>query len=153
MRSRTSRMTVTRLLLTSAALIALTGIVAAQSDPIATRRGIMKGVGAATRTGSQMAKGEIAFDLAKAQEVLKVYAVAADTAHTHFPETSKTGGDTTASPKIWDSQADFRARFDEWAKDIRKAADDTKDLPTFQASFGGVTKACGSCHNAYRIKT
>ncbi|WP_375461390.1 c-type cytochrome [uncultured Enterovirga sp.] len=130
----------------------LAGIVAAQTDPIAARRGVMKGVGAATRTGSQMAKAEIPFDLAKAQEILKIYAMAADTAHTQFPETSKTGGETTASPKIWESQAEFRARFDEWAADIRKAADATKDLPTFQASFGTVTKACGSCHNTYRIK-
>lgn len=132
---------------------ALAGIVAAQSDPIAARRGIMKGVGAATKTGSQMAKGEIPFDLAKAQETLKTYAVAAELFHTHFPETSKTGGETTASPKIWESQDEFRARFVSWGQDIKKASDETKDLATFQTSFGAVTKACGSCHNAYRIKT
>lgn len=142
-----------RSLLTGAILVALTAAVVAQSDPIAQRRNLMKGVGAATRTGSQMAKAEIPFDLAKAQEILKVYAVAADTAHTYFPDTSRTGGETTAAPKIWESQAEFRKAFDDWAKDIGTAAAETKDLATFRTSFGTVTKACGACHNSYRIKT
>ena len=99
-----------------------------------------------------MAKGDIPFDLAKAQDVLKNYAEAAKTFHTYFPENSKTGGETTASPKIWENPAEFKARFDEWGKDIEKASAETKDLPSFQANFGVVTKACGSCHNTYRIK-
>lgn len=136
-----------------ACLVALTGIVVAQSDPIATRREIMKQNGAATRLGTQMAKGEVPFDLAKAQEILKTYASAADGFHNHFPENSKTGGQTTAAPAIWENQADFRARFDAWAKDIQQAAAQTKDLESFRAAFGNVTKACGACHNTYRIKT
>ena len=127
--------------------------VLAQSDPISTRRDVMKGVGAATRTGTQMSKGEAPFDLAKAQEVLKTFAAAADGYHNYFPDSSRTGGNTTAAPKIWESQAEFRARFDEWAADIKTAADQTKDLPTFRAAFGNVTKACASCHNTFRIKT
>ena len=136
-----------------AALVAVTGVVVAQSDPIATRKNIMKGVGAATRVGTQMAKGDAPFDLAKAQEVLKTYAVAADTAHNHFPESSKSGGETTAAPAIWQNQADFRGKFDAWAADIKQAAAQTKDLDSFKAAFGNVTKACGACHNTYRIKT
>ena len=142
-----------RQVLLGAALIGLTGVVVAQSDPIATRRNMMKGVGAAARTGGQMAKGEIPFDLPKAQEVLKTFAAATETYHTYFPETSKTGGETTASPKIWESPEDFRARFVAWSKDIDTAAAETKDLATFRTAFGNVAKACGSCHNAYRIKT
>jgi cytochrome c556 len=142
-----------RSFLAMAALVAVTGAVVAQSDSIATRRNTMKGVGAATRVGTQMVKGEAPFDLAKAQEVLKTYAVAADTVHNHFPENSKTGGETTAAPAIWQNQAEFRARFDAWAKDIEAAAAQTKDLDSFKAAFGNVTKACGACHNTYRIKT
>lgn len=122
----------------------------AQSDPIAERRNIMKGVGAATRTGTQMVRGEVPFDLAKAKEVLQVYATAAERMPQHFPESSKTG-DTTASPKIWENQADFRARFETWAKDIDQAAKATTDAETFKTSFGNVTKACGACHQTYRI--
>lgn len=142
-----------RPVLTLAILLAVTTAVVAQNDPIASRRNVMKGVGAATKTGGQMAKGEIPFDLAKAQEVLKTFAAASEGFHNYFPETSKTGGETTASPKIWESQEDFRARFVAWGKDISTAADQTKDLDSFKVSFGTVTKACGSCHQTYRIKT
>ena len=141
-----------RTVLMSAALAVGLTAALAQSDPIAQRRDLMKGVGAATRTGTQMSRGETPFDLAKAREVLQVYANAADKTHTYFPETSKTGGETTASPKIWESQAEFRAKFDAWAKDIEKAKTETKDLATFKANFETLSKACGSCHQAYRIQ-
>jgi cytochrome c556 len=142
-----------RLVLVSAAAVAL-GVTAviAQSDPIAQRRETMKSVGAATRTGTQMVKGDVPFDLGKAKEVLQTYAKAADTVHTYFPENSKTGGETTAAPKIWETQADFRKRFDDWAADIKKASAQTKDLDSFKDAFGTVTKACGSCHETYRLK-
>jgi cytochrome c556 len=142
-----------RTFLAVAALVVATGAVVAQSDPIAARRDVMKSVGAATRTGTQMVKGEVPFDLAKAQDVLKAYATAADGFHDRFPENSKTGGQTTAAPAIWENQADFRAKFDAWAADIKQAAAQTKDLESFRAAFGNVTKACGACHNTYRIKT
>ena len=142
-----------RRVLTGAALMAMTGIVVAQTDPIAQRRNVMKGGGAATRIGGQMAKGEIPFELAKAQEILKTYAVAAETSHTYYPATSKTGGETTASPKIWESPEEFKAQFVAWGKDIEKAAAETSDLPSFRTSIGSLTKACGSCHNTFRIKT
>ena len=123
----------------------------AQANPIETRRNTMKGVGAATRIGTQMSKGEIPFDAAKAKEVLAVYSKAAETMHTYFPDNSKTGGETTASPKIWENQAEFRKRFDDWAADIKKAAANTKDLDTFKAEFATVTRACGGCHQAFRV--
>lgn len=138
-------------LLTAAFAVGITAALA-QGNPIAQRRDLMKGVGAATRTGTQMSRGETPFDLAKAREVLQVYANAADKMHTYFPESAKTGGETTASPKIWESQADFRAKFDAWAADIEKAKAETKDLATFKASFETVSKACGSCHQSYRIQ-
>jgi len=140
-----------RMLLAGVTLAIGITTVLAQGDPIAERRRIMKNVGAATRTGTQFVKGEAPFDLGKAKEVLQVYAEAAGKTHEYFPDTSKTDGETTASPKIWENQEDFRARFDAWAKDIEKA--ETKDLDTFKASFTALTKSCGSCHQAYRIKT
>ncbi|HYI06797.1 MAG TPA: cytochrome c [Reyranella sp.] len=141
-----------RLVVVSAALAVGVTAVMAQSNPIGQRRDLMKGVGGATRIGTQMVKGEAPFDLAKAKEVLQTYAKAADTMHTYFPDNSKTGGETTAAPKIWESQADFRKRFDDWAADIKKASAQTKDLDSFKDAFGAVTKACGSCHETYRIK-
>jgi cytochrome c556 len=141
-----------RTILAIAALATAATVVLAQGDPIATRKQTMKGVGEATRIGSQMAKGEAPFDPAKAREILQVYANAADKMHNYFPENSKTGGETTAAPKIWESQAEFRKRFDDWAADIKKASAQTGDLDSFKAAFGTLTKACGGCHETFRIK-
>src|SRR3954469_14962694 len=81
----------------------------AQSDPIKERQNLMKGFGAATRTGTQMSRGEIPFDAAKAKEVFVTFETGAKRIPTLFPENSKTGGDTAADPKIWASMADFQA--------------------------------------------
>ncbi len=128
-------------------------VVVAQTDVIATRRNSMKAVGGATRTGGLMAKGDQPFDLAKAQDIFKTYLNATENNPKLYPDDSKTGGDTTASPKIWEDKAGFDARFAAWAKDIHTAMADTKDLETFKVSFGTLTKACGSCHQLYRTKS
>jgi cytochrome c551/c552 len=47
--------------------------VLAQSDPITERRNAMKAVGAATRDGAAIAKGEAPFEAAKAQAIAKAY--------------------------------------------------------------------------------
>ena len=66
----------------------------AQANPIAERREAMKAVGAATREGAAIAKGEVAFDAAKAQAVFKTYADAAKKVPGLYPDNSKTGGET-----------------------------------------------------------
>lgn len=142
-----------RPLLTIATLVGITTAVIAQTEIIDQRRALMKGVGAQTRIGTQMAQGKEPFDAAKAKEVLRVYGDAAARAHTMFPANAKEGGGTTASPKIWDNQADFKSRFDAWGEAIKKGADSTNSLDAFKASFGEITKACSSCHQAYRIQT
>ncbi len=140
-----------RSILVVASMLVVGTAALAQTDVIAERKGIMRGNGAAARAGTQIVRGEVPFDAAKAKEILRVYAAAADKTHTYFPDTSKTGGETTASPKIWESQADFRKRFDDWAKDIQAASAQTDSLDEFKVAFGNLSKACGSCHQAYRI--
>lgn len=126
--------------------------VAAQSDPIATRRQTMKDVGAAAKAGAQMAKGDAPYDQAKAQQVFTTFADAAAKMPTLFPDNSKTGGDTAALPAIWQNMDDFRAKFAKLAADAKAALASVKDLDTFKAAFGGVTKNCGGCHETYRAK-
>lgn len=123
----------------------------AQADPIADRQQLMKGVGRATREGAAMAKGDAAFDAAKAQGIFKTYADAAKTMPTLFPETSRTGGETTAAPKIWEDQAGFKAAFAKFEADAGAGAGVT-DLAGFRAAFGAATKNCGACHEVYRVK-
>jgi cytochrome c556 len=141
-----------RTIVLGAALAIGATAVMAQGDPIAQRKDLMKANGAATRSGNAMVKGEAPFDLAKAKEILATYAKTADTVHNYFPPPSKTGGETTAHPRIWEQQAEFRKRFDDWAADIKKAQAGTNDLESFRVAFQNVTKACGGCHETFRMK-
>ena len=125
--------------------------VMAQSNPIAERKDAMKAVGAATRDGAAMAKGEAAFDAAKAQAIFKTYADAAKKMPTLFPDSSKTGGDTTAAPKIWEDQAGFKAAFVKFEADAAAGAS-VANLDAFRTAFGAATKNCGTCHEVFRIK-
>src|SRR5256714_15667322 len=84
--------------------------VAAQSDPIAARRTHMKEVGAQTKTGAGMAKGEIPFDQGKAQGIFAAYVKAATDLPKLFPETSKSGGETPALPAIWANMSGVTAK-------------------------------------------
>ena len=141
-----------RTLVVSAALAIGVTAVLAQADPIAARKELMKSNGQASRLGQQMIKGEVAFDPAKAKQVLDTFAKTAATAHEYFPATSKTGGNTEALPSIWENQAEFRKRFDDWAADIKRVSNQTNDLNSFKEAFGAVTKACGGCHEKFRMK-
>jgi cytochrome c556 len=126
--------------------------VAAQSDPIATRKATMKEVGAQTKTGGGMAKGEAPYDQGKAQTIFSTYVDAAAKMPGLFPDNSKTGGETAALPAIWTNMADFKGKFDKFGADAKAAQASVKDLDSFKTAFGGVTKNCGGCHETYRAK-
>jgi cytochrome c556 len=137
-------------ILTTIAIVA-SGVGIAQ-DAIGQRKALMKAVGGATKTGSQMAKGEIPFDAAKASEAMGTIATGWANFAKLFPKGSETGGETTASPKIWESFADFDTKGKKFASDAaaaQKAAANGADA--FKASFGDVTKNCKGCHDTYRV--
>jgi cytochrome c556 len=142
--------TVAALALTAAALSATAVI--AQQDPIAARRALMKENGAQTRIGAAMVKGERPFDLAAAKKIFTTYEAAAAKMPGLYPDNSKTGGETTASPKIWEDMNGFKAAFAKFANDAKAAEAAVKDLDTFKAQFGAVTKDCGGCHETFRVK-
>jgi len=126
--------------------------VAAQSDPIAARKALMKANGDQAKIGSAMIKGDAPFDLAKAQTIFVTFMDAADKMPNLFPENSKTGGETAATPKVWEEPADFKARFAKFAIDSKAAGEKVKDLASFKESFAVVAKNCGGCHEIYRVK-
>ncbi|MBS7805821.1 cytochrome c [Rhizobiales bacterium TNE-4] len=140
-----------RFVLAGLALALGAGAVIAQ-DAIAQRRDIMKAVGGATRDPGAMLKGEQPFDLAKVQRSLAIYADSAKTMPGLYPAGTQTGGDTSASPKIWEDAAGFKAAFDKFAADANAAASAIKDEASFKANFPNVLKNCGSCHEVYRVK-
>lgn len=141
-----------RTTLVAAGLIMGLTAVVAQSDPIAERKTAMKAVGAATGLGAKIAKGEEAFDAAKVQGIFKTYIDSAKKVPTLYPATSKTGGDTSAAPKIWEDEAGFKAAFVKFEANSTAAMAASTDLAGFRTAFGNVTKNCGTCHETYRIK-
>jgi cytochrome c556 len=140
-----------RIVIAGLALALGAGAVVAQ-DAISQRRDIMKGVGAATRDPGAMLKGEQPFDLAKVQKSLATYADTAKTMLSLYPAGTQTGGDTSASPKVWEDPAGFKAAFDKFAADSNAAATAIKDEASFKANFPNVLRNCGSCHEVYRLK-
>jgi len=135
----------------SAIAIGITAV-AAQSDPIAQRKAIMKEVGAQTKTGGGMAKGEAPYDQAQAEKLFATYVDASAKMPTLFPENSKTGGDTAALPAIWANKPDFEAKFAKFGADAKGAASAVKDADSFKTTFSAITKNCGGCHETYRAK-
>lgn len=140
-----------RLALAAASLTIGLSAIAAETNPITERKDTMKAIGAATREAAAIAKGEAPFDAAKVQAVFKAYSDSAKKMATLFPDSSK-AGDTTASPKIWEDQAGFKAALAKFDGDAAAASAAATDLAGFRSGFGNVTKNCGSCHEAYRVK-
>jgi cytochrome c556 len=124
----------------------------AQVDAIATRKSVMKGVGDQTKIGAGMAKGEVPYDQTKAVAIFTTYVEASEKMPTLFPDNSKTGGETAALPAIWEHFDDVKAKFAKFGADAKAALASVKDLDSFKAAFGPVTKNCGGCHENYRAK-
>lgn len=123
------------------------------ADPIATRQALMKQNGKDIGAAMKMIKGEEPFDAAKALAIFTSMNSVAMKFGNHFPATSKTGGETEASPAIWDKPAEFKAANVKFQNDTKAAmAAKPATLDAFKASFGPVAGNCKSCHESFRIK-
>src|SRR5688500_4670367 len=89
--SKREKLSMIRPILAGVALTIGVTVALAQADPITERKNLMKSNGAATRTGTQMSRGEIPFDLTKAKEVFVNYEQVGKRFYTLFPENTKTG--------------------------------------------------------------
>ena len=61
----------------------------------------------------------------------------------------KTGGETTASPKIWEDMNGFKAAMAKWGADAKAAQTSVKDIDSFKTAFGAAGKQCGACHEVF----
>ena len=135
------------------AIVALgASAVLAEQNPIEARQALMKANGKAAKAGAAMIKGEAPYDAAKVKEIFATFENAAAKMPDLFPPDSKTGHDTTASPKIWENMADVKARFKKLGEDSKAAAAKVTDVASLKAAFGSIGKDCGGCHHEYRIK-
>lgn len=133
------------------AAVGTTIVLAQAGDPIAERKASMKSVGAATGRAAAMLRGQQPFDEAAAKDVLNAYIASAQKMPALYPDTSKTGGETRAAPKIWEEKAKFEAAFAKFEADAKAALDKTGTLESFRTAFGDVTKNCDTCHEPYRL--
>ena len=128
-------------------------IAVGQEDPITARKALMKANGDQAKIGAAMMKGEAPFDLDQAKKIFATWEDAAAKMPSLFPDNSRTGGDTAADPKIWESMDDFKARFAKFGVDAKGAVAKITDLDSFKAAFGNIGKNdCGGCHEKYRVK-
>ena len=142
-----------RIVLAVGAVALAVTAVAAQSDPIAARKALMKKNGDEAKGVTAMVKGEAPFDAAKAHAAFTTFADSAAKAPALFPDNSKTGGDTAALPAIWENKADFDARLAKFGSAAKEAEGKVKDLDSLKATWGGFAKDnCGGCHEKYRAK-
>ena len=142
-----------KILLGAALVAATTSTAISAEDPIAVRKAMMKNVGAATGVGGAMMKGEMEFNAVAAELVLRTMNTAALGFGELFPAGSESGGESTASPKIWEDRAGFDAAVAKFAADTAAGiAAKPANLDAFKAAFGAAASNCGACHKAYRIK-
>lgn len=154
MRSGLSRAGLVPASFVAVALLAGLGTVSAAQDPIGDRQDAMDDIGRAMKAASTIAKGSAdSYDAAAAGKAMQTIASAAAELHTLFPADSQTGGDTRASPKIWENMADFDAhitKLEEAAKAGVAAA--PGGLATFAPAVQAVGATCSSCHDLYRLR-
>ena len=115
-------------------------------DAIKQRRDVMKAIATAGTANFKMLRGQAPFDLATVQAGLAIYQAEAVKLKGLFPEDSKSGGDTDASPKIWQQKPEFDAVVDTFVAGAKTAAATITDEATFKAEYPKVVASCGGCH-------
>ena len=129
------------------------GVALAQEDPIAARKALMKANGEAGQDRRRHDEGGGAVRSRQGAQGLCHLRERGREAPALFPDSSKTGGDTAADPKIWENLPDFKARLEKLGADAKAAGAEVTDLASFKAAFGNIGKNdCGSCHQTYRVK-
>lgn len=127
------------------------GAVIAQSDPIAARMALMKANNDNARAVVQMMRGQKPFDAAAVDVAFAQWADTAQKLPGLFPDNSKTGEKTRATPKIWENKKDFDEKAAAFAKVV--AENRTKavaSLDGLKEAMSPVGKACDNCHEDYR---
>lgn len=127
---------------------------AAYADPIADRKAIMKERGGLVGGLAKMAEGKTPFDAAAVLTALQGLQANEDKLDIDALFTPGSDqGDTTASPKIWEDMAGFKADNDRYKAALAAAvAAPAQNVAALGAQVGALGKECGTCHETFRVK-
>ena len=138
------------------ALLLSAGAVIAQQDLVKQNQDTMKANAKNLGAMIAMVKGEKPYDQAAVTAGLAQLEETAKKLPTMFPDSIKgmnlRTGKYEVSPKIWEDKADFKAKIEEFAKVVTEAKPKITDLDTLKVSAPAIGKACGDCHETFRIK-
>ena len=121
-----------------------------ENPAVMARMEVMKAIGGSMKTLAGMAKGEMAFDSAKAEAAMATIASEGMKAPARF-EANETDPKSEALPVIWENWADFTAKSEAMVM-AAKANAALPDLAALQGSLGKVGGTCKACHSDYRKK-
>ncbi|MBN8990884.1 MAG: cytochrome c [Rhizobiales bacterium] len=145
-----------RVLVVAGALLLSVGAVIAQQDVVKQDQAVMKATGKALGgVLAPMFKGEKPYDQAAVDEALKQLGDTASKLPTMFPASSKgvkVEGDYSPSPKIWEDAAGFKSKISDFTAVVTEAKAKIKDAESLKATFPAIGKACGGCHETFRVK-
>lgn len=129
-------------------LLAASGTIAYTQnlEAIQTRREAMRSIARSGTPPFQMLRGNAPFDLARVKAGLQTFQQEGAKLRNLFPDDSKTGGNTDASPKIWTARSDFDRAIDTFIGIARNAEEKITDESTFKAEYPQVAASCGGCH-------
>ncbi len=140
------------------AVLAIAGVAYAQMAPaqITARQEAMKGNGAAAQTMTKMIRGETPWNKDEAVKALTTINNTAKVIPTVFKDKvdAPPGVKNDAKPEIWANKADFDAK----AKALEEASGKVLQLAQagneaeVKAQFPTIGRACGGCHETYRVK-
>jgi cytochrome c556 len=144
-----------RTVVVAGALLLSASAVLAQQDVVDKTQKLMKDNGRNVMALSAIVKGDKPYDQAVVDAALKQFDETAKDLPKLFPNSVKglkaTDSKYASSPKIWEERAKFDAEIAGFAKAVNDAKG-VKDADTLKVSFPAIGKACGSCHEAFRLK-
>ena len=112
----------------------------------------MKGNNDNARNLVLMTRGEQPFDEAKVRAAFAQWTETAQKFPALFPDNSKTGENTRATPKVWETRADFDAKIAAFGKTVADYRDKAKNLEDLKLALAAVGKTCDDCHEQYRAR-
>ncbi|SMR81889.1 Cytochrome c556 [Aliiroseovarius halocynthiae] len=122
----------------------------ATNPAVIKRMEAMKAIGGSMKTLAGMAKGEMAFDAAKANAAVATISEQGMMVPALF-EANETDPETEALPAIWENWDDFVKKSDDMVM-AAKGVPEIADQGAIGAALGQIGGTCKACHDDYRKK-